>query len=76
MSYKFSLKVPAPSPPLTTDAVGVSDLQRVGRSLLHSNPAMCVIGDLQDIPSRREVETALFENGGHLKKKNKSKLFF
>ena len=53
------------------DAVGVSDLQRVGRDLMQSNPSMCVIGDLQDVPSRREMETALFENGGVLNRQKK-----
>ena len=51
------------------DAVSSSDMQRAGTVLMQSNPSMCVIGDLQDVPSKREVEMALFENGGILKKK-------
>lgn len=39
---------------------------------MQSNPSMCVIGDLQDAPTKHEVEMALFENGGTLKKKEKS----
>lgn len=48
------------------DAVTPADLQRVGEKLLHSNPAMAVIGELEDVPKKREVEAALFENGGLL----------
>ena len=51
------------------DAVGVADLRHAGERLMQSNPSMCIIGDLQDTPTRREVEAALFENGGMLKTK-------
>ena len=59
---------------LYSDAVSGSDLQRVGEKLMHSNPSMTVIGELENIPARREVETALFEKGGNLTKK-RSTLF-
>lgn len=52
------------------DRVSGRDLQRVGERLLHSNPTLSVIGELEDVPSRREVEKALFENGGVLTKKS------
>ena len=65
-SYSGLLHVLSPT---HTDAVTASDLQKAGERLLQSNPSLCVIGDLQDVPSRREVESALFENGGLLTKK-------
>ena len=59
---------------LFADAVSGADLKRVGERLMESNPSMAVIGDLKDVPSRREVEAALFENNAVLTKK-KSKFF-
>jgi len=53
------------------DAVSSEDLVRVGRRMMQSNPSLAALGDLTHVPSRREVEDALFTSGGALRKKRK-----
>ena len=61
---------------VAADAVTGPDLQRVGEKLMESNPSMAVIGNLQNIPARHEVEAALHSNGGMLTKQKTSFSFF
>jgi len=56
---------------VSPDAVSSEDLVRVGRRMMQSNPSLAVLGDLTHVPSRREVEDALFTSGGALRKKRK-----
>jgi len=39
--------------------------------MMQSNPSLAALGDLTHVPSRREVEDALFTSGGALRKKRK-----
>ena len=52
-----------------TDAVTSEDVQRVGKRLMESSPAFAALGDLSQVPSRTELEEALFRNKGIFRSK-------
>ncbi len=70
-THTCSLALTPPALSIHTDTVTGSDVQRVGQRLMESSPAFAALGDLSEVPSRTDLETALFKNKGVLRSKRK-----